>query len=85
MSTPRHATQITLPDGRSATIRPLEARDGAALSAFFLGLSEQTRSTYGPHPFDRETAERLCAAIDERKGYRFVALVHEGRPAEEII
>lgn len=66
-------TNITLRDGRQAIVRPLEAGDVEPLTDFFLGLSERTRSRYGPHPFDRETAIKLCAAIDNNVTIRFVA------------
>ncbi len=66
---------ITLRDGRTAIVRPLEAGDSEPLTAFFLGLSERTKSRYGPHPFDRETAEKLCASIDNNHTIRFVAVL----------
>lgn len=66
---------ITLRDGRQAVVRPLEATDLEPLTAFFLGLSERTRSRYGPHPFDRATAEKLCANIDNNQTIRFVSVL----------
>jgi ribosomal protein S18 acetylase RimI-like enzyme len=84
MNETRWATQTTLPDGRSATIRPLQEGDVEPLTALFLSLSEETRRRYGPHPFDRETAERLCANIDERT-VRFVAVVEAEGQAPEIV
>ena len=68
-------TNITLRDGRQATVRPLEANDVESLTDFFLGLSERTRSRYGPHPFDRTTAEKFCASIDPGQTIRFITLL----------
>jgi diamine N-acetyltransferase len=66
---------ITLRDGRHALVRPLEPSDVEPLSAYFLGLSQDTRQRYGPHPFDRATAEALCAAAGDAQATRFVALL----------
>jgi diamine N-acetyltransferase len=66
----------TGPDAQQPVlIRPLHPDDVDALTDFFLSLSEATRSCYGPHPFDRETAERLCAAADPEHPDRFVAIL----------
>jgi len=65
--------KIQLRDGRTATVRPLEAGDSESLTAFFLSLSDRTKSRYGPHTFDSETAEKLCATIDKSKTISFVA------------
>jgi RimJ/RimL family protein N-acetyltransferase len=69
--------EITLRDGRKALVRPLQADDLELLTEFFLGLSERTRSRYGPHPFDSATAEELCASIDNSVTIRFVTELHE--------
>jgi diamine N-acetyltransferase len=74
-----------LRDGRVATVRPLQASDVEPLGTFFLSLSERTRGYYGPHPFDRATAENLCASIDNTHTVRFVALLHDGEAAAEMI
>lgn len=66
---------ITLRDGRRALVRPLKPSDVEPLAAYFLGLSEDTRRRYGPHPFDRATAEALCAATDDPQMTRFVAVL----------
>jgi GNAT superfamily N-acetyltransferase len=89
-----YAAAITLRDGhaatptgvpRVATVRPLEAGDVEPLTAYFLSLSADTKRRYGPHPFDRPTAEKLCASIDPAKGVRFVAVLEEGTPQAAII
>jgi diamine N-acetyltransferase len=80
------AAQVALRDGRTARVRPLQADDVEALTALFMGLSPTTKRFYGPHPFDRVTAERLCAAIEQDASTRrFVAVLRDGRPDAEII
>jgi len=55
------------------------------LTAYFLSLSEETRRRYGPHPFDRATAEKLCASTDDQRIVRFVAVLDDGGTSPEII
>jgi len=80
-----YTTTITLRDGRRATVRLLRATDVETLTAFFLGLSPDTRRFYGPHPFDRATAEKLCASLDPATTLRFIAILDDGGPNAEII
>ena len=63
---------------RTATVRALLPTDAVALTAFFRGLSTETKSRYGPHPFDQATAKKLCASIDLTVTVRFVALQADG-------
>jgi len=84
MDAKEQSTQITLRDGRTAIVRPLQPTDAGPLTTFFLNLSEETRRRYGPHPFDQATAEHLCATINERT-IRFVAVLNDGTPEAEII
>ncbi len=85
MNDERLATMIRLRDGREARVRPLEREDAETLGDFFCGLSEKTRSTYGPHPFGRDTAAELCAAADDPRTIRFVAVLEDETPHAEII
>jgi diamine N-acetyltransferase len=85
MSDPQFVTQISTPDGRVATVRPLQAGDVEPLGTLFLSLSPDTKRVYGPHPFDRPTAEKLCASIDLQKTIRFVAVLNDGQPDEQIV
>ena len=39
---------------------------------YFQALSEKTKNTFHPHPFDRETAEKICEG--KLGGLRFIAL-----------
>jgi len=85
MDDERLATTIRLRDGREARVRPLTSEDAEILGDFFCGLSEKTRSTYGPHPFGRDTAAELCAAVSDQRTVRFVAVVDDETPRAEII
>jgi GNAT superfamily N-acetyltransferase len=69
---------LTLPGDGEATVRLLRPTDTAALTTLFESLSPETRRRYGPHPFDRATAERLCASLDPRVTMRFVAELPDG-------
>lgn len=78
-------TTLDLGEGLLATVRPLRAGDAQALARFFGGLSERTRSFYGPHAFDRETAERLCAEAGDPRTVRFVAVLDAEDGVAEMI
>ena len=73
--------QVTLRDGRIAMVRPLRADDVDRLTDYFARFSADSRRFYGPHPFDRATAERICANLGPEDGVRFVALLGEGDAA----
>ncbi|NLG27355.1 MAG: GNAT family N-acetyltransferase [Chloroflexi bacterium] len=78
--------RVTLRDGRTALVRLLRPDDAAALTRLFEGLSAITRGYYGPHPFDRATAERLCAESgDVSRTARYVAVLDEGQLEAQII
>jgi len=80
----RLCDSIALLDGRRALVRPLAPSDVEPLSTYFLGLSQDTRRRYGPHPFDRATAEALCAAAGDGQVTRFVAALR-GPTGDAII
>ena len=79
------SAEVMLRDGRAATVRPLRSDDIDQLGAFFADLSAETRSRYGPHPFDRATAERLCNTIDQTKTMRFVTILDDAPTCTRII
>jgi len=81
----QYATEITLRDGRKATVRPLEPTDLEPLTAYFLSLSLETRRRYGPHPFDRATAEKLCTSINNAEIVRFITVLDDGGVAPEVV
>ena len=64
----------SLPDGEDVVLRLLRAADAPILGEYFLGLSAQTRGLYAPHPFDMDTAARLCADLDVGAQLRFVGV-----------
>ena len=68
-------TTISLRTGEDVLLRPLVPADAALLGDYFNGLSTDTRQVYAPHPFDQETADRLCATIDTNSIVRLVALI----------
>ena len=65
----------SLRSGERITMRPLRPDDAVRFGAYLAGLSEQTRSRYGPHPFDQTTADSICAALDPADILRMVATV----------
>ena len=58
------SARLTARDGRSFELRLLKPDDLEMLSEYFLSLSDCTKMLYGPHPFDRATAEKLCKEED---------------------
>ncbi|MBN1873759.1 MAG: GNAT family N-acetyltransferase [Anaerolineae bacterium] len=86
----RIATLCYLPvpgDGRDKTLvtfRPLLARDARRLGQYFLGLSDETRRRYGPHPFDQATADMLCAELNYAQTLRMLATL-DLEEAEQVI
>jgi GNAT superfamily N-acetyltransferase len=75
MNPGRITTAVMFSDGTTVTLRSLIAGDVRILGDYFLGLSAETRRRYGPHPFDRATAERLCASIDPAQTLRLIGTV----------
>ena len=58
------STTLIARGGRRFELRPLRPDDVELLTEYFLSLSDYTKMLYGPHPFDRETAEKLCREED---------------------
>jgi GNAT superfamily N-acetyltransferase len=78
------ANTFQLASGAQVTVRLLLRSDSAALGAYFLGLSEETRRRFGPHPLDQATADDLCATISIAEALRLVAVVPGPAPQEII-
>src|SRR5436190_9792892 len=57
--------KIQLPDGRTAAIRSLEANDKKSLYHYLQDLSAESRSRFGPHPFDQQTIDMICEQPDK--------------------
>ena len=66
MSDSPFVTRIAMPDGRMATVRPLQTSDVEPLGTLFLSLSPETKRVYGPHPFDRPLP-KSCALLSTCK------------------
>ena len=66
-------TTIEHPALGTVTLRPVNAHDARSLGAYFLGLGEETRRRYGPHPFDQETADTICAEVEGSNTIRIIA------------
>lgn len=69
---------VRLRSGEEVLIRLLREDDGARLASYLEGLCAETCSYYRPHPFDRETAERICASLNAAEELRFVAVSGSG-------
>jgi ribosomal protein S18 acetylase RimI-like enzyme len=50
-----------LKNGKPVEIRLLESKDREKLFDYFQCLSAESRSRFGPHPFDKETVSVICA------------------------
>ncbi len=57
-------------------IRPLEHGDAKRLDALFHSLGDRSRHWFHPHPFDKETAEALVAAIANPDERRYLMIGH---------
>jgi ribosomal protein S18 acetylase RimI-like enzyme len=68
-------TSIILPPDQEIIFRPLERGDAQVLGDYFDILSDQTREYFGPHPLDRETADRLCETINHVDTIRMIGTV----------
>ena len=74
----RVSTQIILRSGEEVLLRPLRKDDAPMLGAYFLGFSVATTRVYGPHQFDQQTADRLCAELDSADTLRMLGIVERG-------
>jgi diamine N-acetyltransferase len=51
---------VTLKNNTSVDIRLLKQPDDKLLFTYFENLSAQTKSRFGPHPFDKNTVHLMC-------------------------
>ncbi|MEE1674974.1 GNAT family N-acetyltransferase [Agarivorans aestuarii] len=63
---------IKAKDGRDFLLRPLNQQDASALGAFFVALSDASRSRFGPHPLTNEYAQHLCEALASDSAQRWI-------------
>jgi ribosomal protein S18 acetylase RimI-like enzyme len=52
--------RITLKNNSSVNLRLLKQADEELLFAYFENLSAQTKSRFGPHPFNKENVHLMC-------------------------
>src|SRR5512133_2407649 len=83
-SDPSPATVTVDYHGVPVTFRPVNPSDVRILGDYFLSLSDDTKRRYGPHPFDRATAENVCATTDPTRILRMIATVN-GPSGEQAI
>jgi GNAT superfamily N-acetyltransferase len=76
---PFAAELITLPSGESIAIRLLEPIDAPKLTAYFNGLSEQTKQYFAPHSFIEETVRHICSTLNPSEIVRLVATLADGQ------
>lgn len=75
---------VALPAGESVDLRALRPDDASLLGRFFLGLSQDTRQRFAPHPFTVEQAEGLCAEINYEDTIRMIAVTEKDGCPEMI-
>ena len=78
------ASRVKTKTGLEVLFRPLEEGDGEILGRYFLSLSEWTKDRFAPHPFNQETADKLCQEEYENRAanrwFRMIGI--EERDAE---
>ncbi len=73
--------RLTLKTGATCLARSLAAADEPALLAYLTSLSDESRSRFGPHPFDPETVRHICQNLPTDEVLRYVAI----SPKNEIV
>ncbi len=68
------AETIILPPDEPVTIRLLESSDAPKLTAYFKGLSAETKSYFAPHSFIEETVMHICKTLNPNEVVRLVAV-----------
>ena len=67
-----------LKDGRSVEVRLLQSSDNERLFEYFdKHFSKESKSRFGPHPFDKETINAICQNLDVEIT-RYVAVDDDG-------
>jgi diamine N-acetyltransferase len=64
---------VTLKNNSSVNIRLLKETDEELLFTYFENLSAQTKSRFGPHPFDKNTIHLMCRFLSPEI-LRYIAL-----------
>lgn len=61
--------ELTLRNGKKVLVRLLQNSDMQKLFNYFSSLSIETKSRFGPHPFDWQTIEHICNNPDDVMRY----------------
>jgi len=72
-----HSSIILSKNADEFIFRELKVSDGKNLGSFFLNLSVNTKSKFGPHPLTMECANELCHVIGATNIQRFIAVKGE--------
>jgi len=72
-----HSSIILSKNDDEFIFRELKVNDEKNLGRFFLNLSTNTKSKFGPHPLTMECAYELCNVIDATNIQRFIAVKDE--------
>ncbi|MGZ8559774.1 MAG: GNAT family N-acetyltransferase, partial [Chitinophagaceae bacterium] len=64
---------ITLRNGKTVAVRSLKPGDEEALYNYLQNLSTESRSRFGPHPFDKQTIHTICE-LSDNDTQRFIAI-----------
>ncbi|MBN8823843.1 MULTISPECIES: GNAT family N-acetyltransferase [unclassified Spirosoma] len=64
---------IQLSPDESIIIRLLDSTDAPKLTAYFKGLSAETRSYFAPHSFVEETVRHICKTLNPAEIVRLIA------------
>ena len=73
MSALSYRLRIKLRNGKTVEIRSLKPDDEEALHNYLQNLSPESRSRFGPHPFDQQTINMICVHPDNDI-QRFIAI-----------
>lgn len=71
--------ELLMRNGKKVLVRLLQQSDIEKLYNYLSSLSTETKSRFGPHPFDWQTIENICNNTDDVK--RYVAI---DEPSDEI-
>jgi len=78
-------SSATLCNGESIIYRMLQKEDALRLGDYFTGLSQDTRSRFGPHEFTYAMAQTLCDRIGQESTLRFIAVTDGDNGANAVI
>jgi putative acetyltransferase len=81
---PAYPKELTLRDGSTITVRPLERRDANALREFFLGIPEEERFFLKDDVTSEEVIRSWVDGLDFRRALPLVAVV-DGRFVAEAV